>query len=252
MGQKYIGTLVVQTSDYYSPVGSYVLEPLNEPATAKDVVPGKELYGQDGELINGLFVDGWPIELSTEEEVDEFITAENVGRYVKYVSLNPSSKGDAPYPINPIQIGDTITQLYYNEAVQPDLSLLDWSNAETSSSDTRVLLIGQEASPKIYATKEAAFGDIVGDIYSIIRTDNNSPLWISENARETYHIPEGGWVANNFKNYNFIVNAVEQQDIWGAYISKDEQWAGVSKYISGQVYKVVQNGGVIELREIQY
>lgn len=168
------------------------------------------------------------------KDLDNKATILSASEGVSY-QITEEGNGGAQIPINPIAVGDTIEQLYYNEAVEPDLSLLDWSNAETTSADTRVLLIGQANSPKIYATKEAAWGGVTGDIYTITRTDNNSLLWVSENARTLYGAPQG-WVAKNCKGFNFIVNAVEQQDIWGAYISKDGQWkSGGSKVVSGEV-----------------
>lgn len=252
MGQRYEGTLIIQTNDYYSPVGSKVLTPVENPASSDDVIPGKGLYDSNGNYIGGSLVDGWPVEIDTEEGMDAFITLENVNRYAKYTGTS-SGTGGPITPVNPIEIGDTLTELYYNEAVEPDLSLLDWSNAETTSADTRVLLIGQANSPKIYATKEAAWGGATGDIYTITRTDSNGLLWVSENARTLYGAPQG-WVAENCKDFNFVVNAVNQQDVWGAYISKDGQWTGgtTSKYTSGQIYQVIQQGESAELKPVQY
>ena len=133
MGQRYEGTLIIQTSDYYSPVGSRVLESLSNPASADDIANGKGLYDGNGVLLNGSFIDGWPLEISTEEEMDAFITLENIGRYVKYMGT-ASQGGGTPAPVNPIAIGDEITKLYFDTTKTPDFSLLDWSNAEENES----------------------------------------------------------------------------------------------------------------------
>lgn len=96
MGQRYEGILVIQTNDYYSPVGSRILTPVKNPASSDDVVPGKGLYGSNGNYIGGSLVDGWPVEIDTEEGMDAFVTSDNINRYVKYTGV-PSETSTAKY-----------------------------------------------------------------------------------------------------------------------------------------------------------
>ena len=44
MGQKYEGTLIIQTNDNYSPTGDYVLTPLGNQADAAKVLRGYSVY----------------------------------------------------------------------------------------------------------------------------------------------------------------------------------------------------------------
>lgn len=266
MGQKYEGTLIIQTNDYYSPVGSRVLAPLSNPASADDIANGKGLYDGNGVLLNGSFIDGWPLEISTEEDMDAFITLENVGRYVKYTGT-ASQGGGAPAPVNPIAVGDTITQLYFDTTKTPDFSLLDWSNAENVEGMEIIALVNSEgltagqAPLCVVKMTNSTLGGIVNEVYILqcnIESDNN--LYYQCTPEDVEFLVQNGATPNQWLTTNepfvlekeVVVSVVNQQDIWGAYISKDGQWTSGAKYTSGQVYKVVQNGDIAELKEIQY
>ena len=56
MGQKYEGTLIIQTNDNYSPTGEYRLESIPDLASEEDILEGKKAYGAQGVVLNGSYV----------------------------------------------------------------------------------------------------------------------------------------------------------------------------------------------------
>jgi hypothetical protein len=56
MGQKYEGTLIIQTNDNYSPTGEYRLESIPDLASEEDILKGKKAYGAQGVVLNGSYV----------------------------------------------------------------------------------------------------------------------------------------------------------------------------------------------------
>lgn len=261
MGQKYEGTLIIQTTNDYSPVGSQTLAALENSAFSDDILSGKSLYSQNGQLLKGSFVDGWPIEIGTEEEMDAFATLDNVERYVKYVENNASVQPE------PIVVGDTITQLYFNTSVVPDFSLLDWSSAEDVEGMPTLALINSDglsagqAHLRIVRADNTLIPTLKGTMYQLQNSvADGTNLYIQCAPEDVAFVEENGitpnqWIveSNPFPfDADVVVSVVNQQDIWGAYISKDGQWTSGAKYTSGQVYKVVQNGDIAELKEIQY
>ena len=56
MGQKYEGTLIIQTNDNYSPTGEYRLESIPDLASEEDILKGKKAYGAQGGVLNGSYV----------------------------------------------------------------------------------------------------------------------------------------------------------------------------------------------------
>ena len=56
MGQKYEGTLIIQTNDNYSPTGEYRLESIPDLASEEDILKGIKAYGAQGVVLNGSYV----------------------------------------------------------------------------------------------------------------------------------------------------------------------------------------------------
>lgn len=273
MGQRYEGTLIIQTSDYYSPVGSKVLASLSNPASADDIANGKGLYDGNGVLLNGSFIDGWPLEISTEEDMDAFITLENVGRYVKYTGTSSRISG-AVVPVNPLNNGDTITALYVNKNIQPDVNAFDWNNPDESGTSDgisykyiylfKAVNVGSTAVPTPFMIIENTIDNgegLVSKLYSIEFKggSNNVYMYCATATPQDFGfdkymgITEWGWLKDSVAlGEGVVVSDVKYQDIWGAYFSKDGQWTGGAKYTSGQVYEVIQNGDAVEFKAIQY
>lgn len=265
MGQRYEGTLIIQTNDYYSPVGSKILTPVENPASSDDVVPGKGLYDSNGNYIGGSLVDGWPVEIDTEEGMDAFVTLENVNRYAKYTGMS-SAEPTPPTPVNPIAVGDEITKFYFNTLVAPNFLDFDLTNAVEKEGVEELTLLGGTA-PNYENTSWLEIGkvpsgytvDIEGtkttfttDQYVIVAGSVGETVYLTEEYAKALGAEEG-WF-NTTLDTSFTVTSVSQQDIWGAYISKDGKWTNstTSKYASGQIYQVVRQGESAELKPIQY
>ena len=90
MGQKYNGTIVVQTQDQQSPTGDYTLIYQHEGAAEGQVLKGYTAFNSDGKLLRGAAQAGGqggednPILGNSEAEMVALLTAENVGKFAKY------------------------------------------------------------------------------------------------------------------------------------------------------------------------
>lgn len=265
MGQRYEGTLIIQTNDYYSPVGSKILTPVENPASSDDIIPGKGLYDSNGNYVGGSLVDGWPVEIDTEEGMDAFITLENIGRYVKYTGMS-SVEPTPPTPTNPVVVGDEITKLYFNTIVTPDFTSFDWTNAvEMEGAKSLVLLEGAPSKgtnsellvvvkyPEGFVFKEGAEEvTFTSDQYTINAGQATPVVYSTEQYANALGLEEG-W-HRSFVDAAFTITTLSQQEVWGVYVSKDGQWTNstVSNYTSGQIYQVIQQGESAELKPIQY
>ena len=85
MGQIYNGTLITQTNDYDSPTGNYILAPIANPAQSDNVKDGKQGYDSLGNVVVGMNKGGYAGLISSYEEMDSYLTEENVGRILKYI-----------------------------------------------------------------------------------------------------------------------------------------------------------------------
>lgn len=272
MGQRYEGTLIIQTSDYYSPVGSKNLMPIGNPASSNDVALGKGLYGSNGSYIDGSFVDGWPLEISTEEDMDAFATLKNVGRYVKYMGTSSGASGVVA-PVNPLSDGDIIKAVYVNKNIQPNVDAFDWNDPDESGEGggiphKYIYLFKIASTDNTGVATPFIISEIIHDngegtvhkLYSIELKEGYSIYMFCATATpqdfsldQHMGITKWGWIKDSSDfGENVVISDVKYQDIWGAYLSKDGKWTGGAKYISGQIYQVIQQGESAELKAIQY
>ena len=172
------------------------------------------------------------------EDSDNTATVLSASKGVSY-QITASQGGGAPAPVNPIAVGDEITKLYFDTTKTPDFSLLDWSNAEEnesmSGSFILTLLRSQNFSDQrgiVSAVKIPAGTTMQGisftkdnymlgclDGFAFIEGEELAPMFGSGwsydtlNEDDTVSISSAG-----------PATEINQQDIWGAYISKDGQW----------------------------
>ena len=66
MGQRYDGTLVIQTKDSTSPTGNYVLSVLSDQAEEKDIINNKQGYNGTGNIITGTNKKGYAGQVLSE------------------------------------------------------------------------------------------------------------------------------------------------------------------------------------------
>lgn len=176
--------------------------------------------------------------LSTSEGVSYQITEED--------------SGGAQIPANPIEVGDTLTELYFDTTKTPDFSKFDWDNPTYSSGRFKgisfidftvggitydllaIILSEDNFTTKGYSInlKQKSTTDL-GNVLSTFYADY-SELGFDPSR---YGYEKWGWQAEKYlPEPSALVEALNHQDIWGEYISKDGQWkSGGSKVVSGEV-----------------
>lgn len=239
MGQRYEGTLVIQTKDSTSPTGNYVLSVLSDQAEEKDIINNKQGYNGTGNIITGTNKKGYAGQVFSETEMDSYLTEENVGRILQYLGQAEGSEGGTPAPVNPIVVGDILEStaegdeghpiLYLNTDITPDFSqfpeeqMLDGEQGgyplisldENGGSTPFITAVKGEGDAEVYAIMAG------GKVLLYAFSPDMAP---SEMELETW-----GWQVTTpvtIDRWGGVakVTAVNQQDIWGAYISKDGQW----------------------------
>lgn len=257
MGQIYNGTLIIQTKDYDSPIGDYVLAPIANPAQSGDVKDGKQGYDSLGNIVVGTNEGGYAGEVVSYEKMDSFLTEENVGRILKYIG---EEQEGTPAPVNPIAVGDILQStaegdeghpiLYLNTGVTPDFSQFpedEMLNTENGGYSLISLDENGGSTPLISAMKLAS--ESGGVVYGILGIETLLYAFSSDVSPSEADLEAWGWqvtspVIINKWGGEARVTAVNQQDIWGEYISKDGQWTGGAKYKTNQTYIIEQKDGV--------
>lgn len=255
MGQIYNGTLIIQTENYDSPTGDYILAPVANPAQSGDVKDSKQGYDGVGNIIVGTNEGGYAGLISSYEEMDSYLTEENVGRILKYIG--EEQKGNS-VPANPIEIGDTLSAIFYNTSARPDFSNIDWDSVATDADKMLPLIkgtienLGEIEVLTAFSNEDGSYGFyfIDADFYYHGATEAG---WISA-AGEKDSVYDIGIKELNFADLGLegvstatiTVTEVAQQDIWGAYISKDGKWNSEPKYKTNQTYIIEQKDGEIK------
>lgn len=256
MGQIYNGTLIIQTNNYDSPTGDYILAPVANPAQSGDVKDGKQGYDSLGNVVVGMNEGGYAGEVVSYEKMDSFLTEENVGRILKYIG--EEQKG-TPTPTNPIAVGDILEStaegdeghpiLYLNTDITPDFS--QFPDEEMAGDTGYALLMLDENgsnSPFMVAKKMSMGTDIV---YAIIACETLIYAYSETLDASSAGLSAWGWQSSSpvsISRWGGVakVTVVNQQDIWGEYISKDGQWKSESKYKTNQTYIIEQKDGVLK------
>lgn len=182
--------------------------------------------------------------LSTSEGVSYQITEEGVG---------------TQSPVNPLNNGDTITALYVNKNIQPDVNAFDWNNPDESGTSDgisykyiylfKAVDVGSTTAPTPFMIIENTLDNgegLITKLYSIEFKGGSGNVYMycatatPQDFGFDKHmgITEWGWLKDSVAlGAGVVVSDVKYQDIWGAYISKDGQWksGGGSKVVSGEV-----------------
>lgn len=244
MGQRYDGTLVIQTKDSTSPTGNYVLSVLSDQAEEKDIINNKQGYNGTGNIITGTNKKGYAGQVFSETEMDSYLTEENVGRILQYLGQAEGSEGGTPAPVNPIAVGDILEStaegdeghpiLYLNTTITPDFSQFPEEQMLDGEHGGYPLISLDEnggSTPFITALKAVnGSGEGGGEVYGIVAGGETILYAFSSNVSPSaMGVEAWGWqvtspVIINRWGGEAKVTAVNQQDIWGAYLSKDGQW----------------------------
>lgn len=158
--------------------------------------------------------------------------------------------GGAIAPVNPILVGDILQStaagdeghpiLYLNTNITPDFSQFPDEQLQNESGYS-LLDVLEVSNPYPYLTahKMSQGSDIV-----YMLAINQTPVYaFSETMLPSImQLEHWGWIYSSpFTDERWggeaKVSSVNQQDIWGAYISKDGQWtSGGSAYETGAIY----------------
>lgn len=154
--------------------------------------------------------------------------------------------GETQAPVNPLNNGDTITALYVNKNIQPDVNAFDWNNPDESGTSGgisykyiylfKAVDVGSTAVPTPFMIIENTIDNgegLITKLYSIEFKGGSHNVYMFC-ATATPHdfgydkymgITEWGWLKDSVAlGAGVVVSDVKYQDIWGAYISKDGQW----------------------------
>lgn len=160
--------------------------------------------------------------------------------------------GGTPAPVNPIAVGDILQStaaggqghpiLYLNTNITPDFSQFPDEQMQNDEGYPLILVPENVDSnaPLVFAIKIQEGSDIAYIISAIGgqilygHSDTMLPSVVdlaSWGWQTTSSVTISGWSGEA------KVAAVNQQDVWGAYISKDGQWtSGGSAYTTGAIY----------------
>ena len=144
-------------------------------------------------------------------------------------------------PVNPIQVNDTITTLYFNHDIDPDFTKFDWSQAETVNEYGKLLTVmsGTQSANNVGLLRIEKLGagltlegtTLTKDNY-LIRVQGNyneggTVVYMTDEYAQLIGVTAGWQSGNLFLNISSTtVTSVSQQDVWGEYVSKDGEWIG--------------------------
>lgn len=145
-------------------------------------------------------------------------------------------------PVNPIQVNDTMTTLYFNHDIDPDFTKFDWSQAETIDEHTKLLtaISGTQSANNVGLLKIGKFAagttlegtTLTKDNYLIqVQKNYNEDgiaVYMTDEYAQLMGATAGGWQSGNLSLNisSTTVTSVSQQDIWGEYVSKNGEWIG--------------------------
>lgn len=137
-------------------------------------------------------------------------------------------------PVNPINVGDTITSLEFAMDITPDFTKFDWSQAEIIEGTGKLLTLIEGTTPDysnndrlqvqmIFAGAVLEGHTFAKDNYAITAGTGGEVVYMTEEyAQLVGYTP--GWLTSNISIDSTLVTSVLQQDVWGKYISKDGKW----------------------------
>ena len=100
------------------------LPSLSTPATATDIVKGKQTIDAEGNRINGtLELVNNPYVAKNTTELLNYCNGKYENAIVKVEDLTKTVETE-------IAVGDAISKLYFNTSITPDFSNLNWSNPD--------------------------------------------------------------------------------------------------------------------------
>lgn len=192
-------------------------------------------------------------ELANKPIINQDLSADGFTPVANTYYRHTGTGGGTPAPVNPIEVGDTLTELYFDTTKTPDFSKFDWDNPTYSSGRFKGI-----------SFIDFTIGEITYDLLAIISSEDDfTTKGYSINLKQKsttdlgnvlstfyadyselgfdpsrYGYEKWGWQAEKYlPESSASVDALNHQDIWGEYISKDGQWtSGGSAYETGAIY----------------
>lgn len=213
------------------------------------------IYGQSTIIISkGSDVQN-PYVATTLDEFKSYLTSENVGAFVKY-----APQSGTPSPVNPIAVGDVLEStaagdeghpiLYLNTNITPDFSQFPDEQLQNEGGYSLLdVLEGSNPSPFLTAHKASQGSDTV---YMLAVSQSPVYAFSETMSPSIVQLEHWGWIYSSpFTVERWggeaKVSSVNQQDIWGAYISKDGHWTSSSEsseYRPG-IYQVISENNAV-------
>lgn len=139
-------------------------------------------------------------------------------------------------PMNPFAVGDWTNSVFFDNTKIPDFTKFDWNSVTTDVSSGTKTIVAVAGSayelqiicyPQGYVSNDVTFSN---DNYLIrvVKTDgsNTDLIYTTKELAKSLN-KMGGWDFGRTV-LGYTITAVDGQDIWGEYISKDGQWQQVS------------------------
>lgn len=142
--------------------------------------------------------------------------------------------------VNPIQVNDTITTLYFNHDIDPDFTKFDWSQAETIEEYGKLLTVmsGTQSANNVGLLRIEKLGagltlegtTLTKDNYLIrvqgkYNEGDGTVVYMTDEYAQLIGVTAGWQSGNLFLHISSTtVTSVSQQDVWGEYVSKDGEW----------------------------
>ena len=143
--------------------------------------------------------------------------------------------------VNPIQVNDTITTLYFNHDIDPDFTKFDWSQAEIIDGTGKLLTLIEGTTPQYSNNDRLQVGMIpagtvleghtfANDNYVITAGTGGEAVYLTEEYAQLLG-SSSGWLSSYLSIESTTITSVSQQDIWGEYVSKDGEWINLAENI---------------------
>ena len=230
----------------------------NTPTTANSdyMAPGKTAFDFTGNLQTGNGSKINPYLASTADEMAAYLTSSYKGAFVKYVG-DTVAVGGTPAPVNPIAVGDILQStaagdeghpiLYLNTNITPDFSQFPDEQLQNEGGYSLLdVLEGSNPSSFLTAHKASQGNDTV---YMLAVSQTPIYAFSETMSPSIMQLEHWGWIYSSpFTVERWggeaKVSSVNQQDVWGAYISKDGQWTsgGGESYVKNAIYQVAEDG----------
>lgn len=151
------------------------------------------------------------------QDSDNKATVLSTSEGVSY-QITASQGGGTPAPVNPIKIGDTITKLYFNTSVTPDIGALKAAIEADGGYDEKgggyaIMLVSGHDVMLIPRSDETP--DVFSIFYYNVEIDRSV---------EAFNGETNSWTEEATTGFSGTVEELYGQSAWGAYISKDGQW----------------------------